>query len=112
VKLLLDQNISFRLLKNIDHLFPQSTQVKTAGMENRSDLDIWRFDRQNDFAILTFDLDFFDLNTLYGSPPKIILVRTNNQTTASIEKLILQKTDTIIQYLSDPKEIGCLMLTD
>jgi predicted nuclease of predicted toxin-antitoxin system len=40
MKLLLDQNISFRLVKKIRHLFPEVIQIKKAGIENYTDSEI------------------------------------------------------------------------
>ena len=36
-KLLLDQNISYRLVKKIESLFPGTQQVKELGLHNKSD---------------------------------------------------------------------------
>ena len=35
--------------------------------------------RQHDWVIVTRDSDFIDLSTLYGQPPKVILLKTGNQ---------------------------------
>ena len=37
MKLLLDQNISFRISKKIQDIFPDSKQVKDLGLENSKD---------------------------------------------------------------------------
>lgn len=37
MKLLLDQNISFRITKKIQDIFPDSKQVKDLGLENSKD---------------------------------------------------------------------------
>jgi len=38
MKLLFDQNISFRLIKQITDLFPDSKQVRELGLENSTDI--------------------------------------------------------------------------
>jgi predicted nuclease of predicted toxin-antitoxin system len=43
VKLLLDQNISFRTIKKIEAIFPLSSQVRLLGLENAADLEIWNY---------------------------------------------------------------------
>jgi len=43
VKLLLDQNISFRIVKGIEKLFPESNQVRRLGLENAADKLIWDY---------------------------------------------------------------------
>lgn len=60
--------------------YPGSSQVALLGLEQVSDTVIWTYARQHDFIIVTKDSDFVDLSTLYGQPPKIILLKTGNQT--------------------------------
>lgn len=55
MKLLFDQNISFRILKKITEYFPEANQVRSLGLENKSDLEIWRFSKENNFSIVTFE---------------------------------------------------------
>lgn len=57
-KLLLDQNISFRVVRKVSFLFPEAKQVRELGLENSSDQDIWEFARTHGFSIVTFDADF------------------------------------------------------
>ncbi len=58
MKLLFDQNISFRLIKRIIDLFPNSKQVRELGLENATDTGIFDFAKKNQFSIVTFDSDF------------------------------------------------------
>jgi len=60
MKLLFDQNISFRLIERIIDLFPDSKQVQELGLKNSSDTEIFDFAKKHDFAIETFDSDFCD----------------------------------------------------
>ncbi|MEA3316998.1 MAG: DUF5615 family PIN-like protein [Bacteroidota bacterium] len=48
MKLLFDQNISFRLIKRIVDLFPQSKQVRELGLENFIDIEIFEFAKKHD----------------------------------------------------------------
>jgi predicted nuclease of predicted toxin-antitoxin system len=41
MKLLLDQNISFRITNKIQDLFPGSKQVRDLGFENSKDSFLW-----------------------------------------------------------------------
>jgi predicted nuclease of predicted toxin-antitoxin system len=87
MKLLFDQNISFRAVKGIQDLFPLAKQVCELGLENSSDRSIWNFAKKENYSIVTFDSDFYDLNLVLGTPPKIIWLRTGNATTEDIIKL-------------------------
>jgi predicted nuclease of predicted toxin-antitoxin system len=64
VKLLVDQNISYRLVKSIEQSFPGTQQVRRLGLENGSDKVIWEYAKAEEFTIVTFDSDFYDLSVL------------------------------------------------
>ena len=70
MKLLLDQNISFRLIKRIINIFPESSQVRALGLENTTDFEIFEYAKKNNYTIVTFDSDFCDLNVMKGFTPK------------------------------------------
>ena len=109
-KLLLDQNISFRVVRKVSFLFPEAKQVRELGLENSSDQDIWEFARTHGFSIVTFDADFYDLAALKGHPPKIIWLRTGNTRTDDIAQLLLDKADDIEEFIKqdDYREVACL----
>ena len=110
MKLLFDQNISFRLIKRIIDLFPESKQVSELGLENASDTEIFNYAKRNDFAIVTFDSDFCNLNIMRGFPPKIIWIRTGNTATTNLENLLRKKSDLIRLFLSE--DYGCLEIIE
>ncbi len=106
MKLLFDQNISFRLVKRIIDLFPASKQVRELGLENSTDFEIFEYAKRNDYAIVTFDSDFCDMTTINGFPPKIIWIRTGNTTTTNLENLLRNKHDVINIFMAE--DYGCL----
>ena len=110
MKLLFDQNISFRLIRRIIDLFPESKQVRELGLENATDFEIFEYAKRNDYAIVTFDSDFCDLNIIKGFPPKIIWLRTGNTTTKNIEKLLRNKQGLIEVFLTE--DYGCLEIIE
>ena len=110
MKLLFDQNVSFRLIKRIIDLFPESKQVRELGLENATDFKIFEYAKRNDYAIVTFDSDFCDLNIIKGFPPKIIWLRTGNTTTKNIEKLLRNKRELIEIFLTE--DYGCLEIIE
>lgn len=89
--LLLDQNLSYRLLLKILTHFPGSQQVRLAGLENATDLAIWDFAKRNELTILPFDADFIEIANLKGHPPKVIWLRTGNRSTIELEITCQQK---------------------
>lgn len=112
MKLLFDQNISFRIVRQIIEKFPGSNQVKQLGLEGFSDKAIWQYARQNDFAIVTFDADFYDLANLYGFPPKIIWLRFGNSNTLYSAHILNTKNDEITDFIENPdyESVACLQL--
>lgn len=109
MKFLLDQNISFRIAKRIQDIYPGSKQVRELGLENSKDSAIWSFAKENDYCIVTFDGDFYDMGLIKGSSPKVIWLRPGNTSTHNIEKVLRKNFDLIRTFLTDPdySEIGC-----
>jgi len=114
MKLLFDQNISYRLIDKINDIFPEGIQVKKLNLENVSDKEIWRFAKENNYTIVTFDSEFFDLAMIFGHPPKIIWLRTGNTTTNNLEKLLRKKADIIKEFNehNSLKHLGCLEINE
>lgn len=107
MKLLLDQNISFRVAKELEFVFPGMQQVRKLGLENRPDREIWEYARHEEFVLVTFDSDFYDLSLAYGHPPKIIWLKTGNMTTRMLVKLLLEKADQMRSFVQED-ELSCL----
>ena len=87
MKLLFDQNISFRVIKKISALYPEAKQIKDLGLENAT-----------------------DLTNLKGFPPKIIWLRIENTKTESIVNVFNKKHELIIDFIENPdfKDIAYL----
>ena len=80
-------------------------------MENLSDAQIWNFAKDNGYTIVTFDSDFYDFSLIWGTPPKIIWMRTGNLTTDSIEQILRRHRENIEHFISD-KELSCLEIIE
>ncbi|KAA5549228.1 DUF5615 family PIN-like protein [Adhaeribacter rhizoryzae] len=100
MNLLFDQNISPKLVKQLEDIFPEAKQVRQLGLENASDAAIFEYAKKHDYAIVTFDSDFVDLNIIKGFPPKIIWLRTGNLTTNSISELLRNNISVIQDFLN------------
>lgn len=107
MKLLFDQNLSYKLCAKLREIFPDSSQVRLVGLAQRDDDEIWRYAQQNEFVIVTQDADFSLLSLLYGSPPKVIWLRCGNQPTAFIESLLREHEIEINTFFADEK-LSCL----
>jgi predicted nuclease of predicted toxin-antitoxin system len=102
--LLFDQNISFRIVKEILPHFPESKQLREAGLEGKQDRDIWKWAKSNGYAIVTFDSDFVDLSLLFGFPPKVIWLRLGNSSTNRIANVLINKKLEIYDFLKNEVE--------
>ena len=114
MKLLFDQNISFRAINSLLKIYPKAKQVRELGLENATDRKIWDYAKTNKYAIVTFDADFYDLATLYGHPPKIIWLRLGNTSTSNLIKLLEKHVDIITAFLTDTDNtsLGCLEIDE
>jgi predicted nuclease of predicted toxin-antitoxin system len=111
MRLLLDQNISQKVLRYLPDQFKGFTSVKKDGLINSPDLEIWEFAKKNDFVIVTQDSDFNDLNSLYGFPPKVIWIRTGNLKTVEIADILIDYTEDIKSFLIN-ENYGCLEIVN
>lgn len=102
MRLLFDQNLSFRLCQRLDDLFPDSTQARLLRLDGADDRTLWDFARENGFAIVSLDSDFSDLAALHGPPPKVIWLRCGNQRTEKIESLLRDHFEIIAAFERDP----------
>jgi predicted nuclease of predicted toxin-antitoxin system len=109
VKLLLDENLSDRIIHRIVDLYPDSTHVKTLALTNTDDVVIWEYAKANDFIIVSKDSDFHQRSLLYGHPPKFIYLRVGNCPTSRIVQILRDNFDLINQF-GDSKVESILVL--
>jgi predicted nuclease of predicted toxin-antitoxin system len=64
VKLLLDENLSRRMVPFLQAPFPGSSHVALLGLERTPDKAIWDYAKANDFVIVTSDADFEELKPI------------------------------------------------
>src|SRR5437867_2115393 len=110
MKLLVDQNISHRILAYLLQIFPGSSHIRNEGLLNSNDYDIFMYARKNNFsAIVTLDIDFSFLLSIHGIPPKVIWLRTGNCSTKYLGEL-LQKKEQIISSFIKETDKECLQI--
>jgi len=109
MKLLLDQNISRKLVKELEDLFPESNHVYLLGLHQASDREVWEYAGENGFIIVTQDSDFNERSIVYGYPPKVIWLRTGNVSTQNVKRLLEKHIQDIFLFEND-KSLGCLQI--
>lgn len=78
MKLLADENLPPRLVRDLADLFPGSIHVMSAGLTSVPDEKIWEYAKQGGFIFVTKDKDFANLSMGLGAPPKVVLLQTGN----------------------------------
>jgi predicted nuclease of predicted toxin-antitoxin system len=106
MKLLFDQNLSFKLCERLARPFPESSQVRLVGLAQAADRVIWDYAGRNGFVLVSLDADFADRATLLGPPPKVIWPRCGNQPTDRIERLLRDHAEAIGEF--EDNEAACL----
>ncbi|WP_373497108.1 DUF5615 family PIN-like protein [Aquiflexum sp.] len=93
MKLLVDDNLSWRLAKALEEFFPGSKHVRFIPklVSPAKDQEIWDYALRNHFIILTNDDDFYKLAIVRKKAPKVIIIRKGNSSTANLLKLLVQK---------------------
>lgn len=110
VKLLLDENLSDRIINRIIDLYPNSTHVKTILLNNTDDSIIWEYAKLHDFIIVSKDSDFHQRSLLYGHPPKFIYLRIGNSSTSIIVQILRDNCEIITRF-SNSKYESILVFT-
>lgn len=111
MKLLFDQNISYRINRLLNSSFPDCKHVKDVGLNEKSDMEIWEFAKMYNFVIVTFDADFYDLAVINGIPPKIIWLRMGNSNTLNISHILIQNKQLIENFCNKKNENVCLEIS-
>lgn len=99
MKLLLDENLSRRIVPFIQNSYPGSTQVTLIGLERADDRILRQYAIDNDYIITTQDADFYEMSLVHGQPPKIIWLKLGNQPKTATIKALLDNHPAIKQAL-------------
>jgi predicted nuclease of predicted toxin-antitoxin system len=100
MKLLFDQNLSFKLCQTVAD-FPESNHVRLLGLSEVGDRVLWDYAKANGFTIVPQDVDFAEMAAVLGSPPKVIWLRAGNQSTAAISTLMQRHAELILAFGND-----------
>lgn len=109
MRLLFDQNLSFRLCRSLADIFPHSQQAAGLGLARADDTSVWDVAGREGFTIVTLDADFAEMAALRGPPPKVVWLRCGNQSTSVVEGLLRSHGATIADFIDD-RDAACLEL--
>jgi predicted nuclease of predicted toxin-antitoxin system len=101
IRLLIDENLSQRLLQPLHDLFPGSAHVRDLTGLGTSDSAVWEAARVGDFTLTTRDEDFIGTSVLRGNPPKVVWLNVGNTRNATIAALLKSHADDIERFVAD-----------
>ena len=101
MKLLLDENISYRVANKLKSDYSKLSHVKFNNLSKTDDKQIWNFAKKEGYTIVTNDSDFNDMSLIFGFPPKVIWLRTGNTSTKHIADLLRKEKEQIINFVND-----------
>ncbi len=110
MKLLLDENLTFRLVKALQQEYPGTCHVKEVNLMETDDIVVWQWAQRHGFATLTQDADYEQLARLRGHPPKIIYLRFGNSSLLSLLNQLRHHRAIIATFLLHPTA-ACLELS-
>lgn len=102
MKLLLDENISFRVVQPLATIFPGSIHISDQQPQLKEDQQIFDFAKAHDFTIVSFDEDFYEIQLLKGYPPKIVWLRFGNSNNLRVVSKIIENQKAIISFQKNP----------
>jgi len=102
VKLLFDENLSFRLVGALADIYPESAHVRDVGLLGADDAAIWAFAAEHGFLLTSKDTDFYDRSVYFGAPPKVLWLRIGNSTVAETADLLRHQYILIRRFYDDP----------
>ena len=101
MKLLLDENLSFRLVRLLDDVYPGSAHVRQVDLLGAEDVRIWRYAADHGFLLVSKDTDFYDRSLIFGAPPKVVWLRIGNSTVAATASLLRSQFVLIRRFAED-----------
>ncbi|MFK7845587.1 MAG: DUF5615 family PIN-like protein [Rhodothermales bacterium] len=109
MKLLLDQNLSPRLVKSLSDIFPGSAHVSESGLDQADDVEVWNYAGEHGYLIVSKDSDFNEISLQRGFPPNVIWVRRGNCSTTDIEHILRDQFE-LVKKLEESSSAGILLL--
>lgn len=104
MKLLFDQNLSWRLPSIPADIFPESLHIREIGFKEAQDVEIWEYAKANGFTIVSKDTDFQQRSLLLGHPPKVVWLRVGNCSAETIENLLRKHSISIHTFGLDEEK--------
>ena len=106
MKLLFDENLSFRLCEAIGDVFPGSIHVRYVGMEEAHDRAIWEFAEGNGYTIVSQSLTEKAINGIAAF--KFVIASEAKQSRAKSADWIASSQELLAMTSCMPDFVGCI----
>lgn len=110
MKLLLDENLSDRMVARLEDVFPGICHCKQLGLVGAEDQEVWEQALRLGMVVVTRDRDFEQLCALRGAPPKVVWLRAGNRRTQELVEL-MRRSAAVIRTFVENEDAALLILT-
>ena len=107
-RLLLDENLSERLVPLIAETFSDVLHLRTMGLGGSPDAAVWKAARDTEATLVTKDEDFIRLSMDLGWPPKVVCLAIGNAPNSRTADLLLANAKIIRAFVAQ-QEAGFLL---
>lgn len=83
----------------------EAKSVRTVGLRDAGDEEIYRAARRTEVIVMTKDSDFLNLLDRLGPPPKVIWVTCGNTSNRRMRKILKQTLRSAVEMLQGEEEI-------
>lgn len=104
MKLLFDENLSFRIVGELADRFPGSSHVDLLGLRGQDGPTVWRHAAEHEYVLVSKDDDFRQLSLLHGAPPKVVLCAIGNAGNAEVVALMVENRDRVQHFIDNELE--------
>lgn len=95
MRLLLDQNLSYKLVARWSDIFPESAHIRDFGLTEASDVEVWEVARRQGYVVTSKDVDFESEGLFPGPPPKYLRLLIGNASTQDVDRFVRERLEEI-----------------
>lgn len=104
MKLLLDENLSHRLVPALQQTFPGTQHLQGLGLQGEPDLVVWAFARREGCALVCKGDDFRQIALLRGAPPKVLVLAIGNGANTAVLRVSIDNRTRIEAFEAASQE--------
>lgn len=110
MRLLLDENISWRLTEPLRPHCQAVVHVRDIGLAAGSDSSIWRYAKQHQYDLLTKDEDFVRMVLTEGFPPRVVALHHAQLPAKELTMFVVSRLPQMRKFLDEQTLFGLLTL--